>query len=132
VHEDKVVLGRDIHDLPPQIRRRLTRIREELFHPFQPGMLRMQGRMIMVVISEVLMHNIEIAPQSFPISALKIPPDKRLVSSTDIGRAPLLGNDGEISGPCQPISTAPGRIREACSDVSRRDSREIEDALAVK
>ena len=39
----------------------------------------MQGRMIMVEISEVLMHNIEVAPHSFLVSPLKKPPDKRLV-----------------------------------------------------
>src|SRR5829696_8336612 len=39
----------------------------------------MHRRMIMVVISEVLMHNIEVAPHSFLVSPLKKPPDKRLV-----------------------------------------------------
>jgi len=35
--------------------------------------------MIMEVISEVLMRNIGVAPHSFLPSALKIPPDKRLI-----------------------------------------------------
>src|SRR5215208_1268135 len=65
VHEDKVVLTGDIHDLGPQVRRRLTPICHDLFHPLHPRVVRMHGRMIMVVISEVLMHNIEVAPHSF-------------------------------------------------------------------
>ena len=98
VHEDKVLLGGDVHDLVPQIRRRLTPISDDLFHPLHPRLLRMHGRMIMVVISEVLMHNIEIAPHGFRASASKYLRTSALFSSTDIGRAPFLGNDGEISG----------------------------------
>jgi hypothetical protein len=78
VHEDKVLLGGDIHDLGPQVRRRLTSLSDDLFHSLHPWVLRMQGRMVMVVISEVLMHNIEVAPQSFRLSAFPIPPDKRV------------------------------------------------------
>ena len=80
VHEDKVPLGGNINDLGPQVRYRLTPISHELFHPLNPRVLRMQRRMIMVVISEVLMHNIEVAPHNFLASALQIPPDKRLVN----------------------------------------------------
>jgi hypothetical protein len=49
------------------------------FHPLHPRVLWMRARMIMVVISELLMRNIEVAPHNFLESALNKPPDKRLV-----------------------------------------------------
>jgi hypothetical protein len=79
VHEDNVPLRGDIHDFDPQVRCRLTRIRDELFHPVHPRVLWMHGRMVVVVISEILMHNIEVASHRFLISVLKKPPDKRFV-----------------------------------------------------
>ena len=84
VHEDEVLLGGDIQDLGPQVRRRLTPISDDLFQPLHPGVVRMHGRMILVVISEVLMHDIKIAPHSLLASVLHPAQDKRLVSSTDM------------------------------------------------
>ena len=98
VREDDVPVRGDIHDLKPHVRPRLTRISDGLFRPLHPGVLRMQGRMIMEVISEVLMRNIEVAPHNFLESALMKPPDERLVFFDGHRRAPFLGNDVEISG----------------------------------
>ena len=52
--------------------------------------------MIMVVISEVLVHNLEVAPHCFLESALKIPPNKCLVFFHGHRTRSFVGNDGEI------------------------------------
>src|SRR5215212_5517716 len=96
VHDDKVLLGGDVHHLGPQIRRRLTSLSDDLFQPLHPRVLRMQGRMIMEVISEVLMHNIEVAPHTVKSRV-----------------------------PCQAIPTAPRRTDEAALGGSTVASRTI-------
>jgi hypothetical protein len=99
VHEDNVLIGGDIYQFDLHVRSRLACISDELFHALNPRILWMQGRMVMVVIGEILMRNIEVAAQNFLVSVLKKPPTKGLVSSTDMRRAPFFGNDndGEIS-----------------------------------
>ena len=98
MHEDKVVFGGDCQNLGPQVRRRLTPISDDFFQPLHPRFVWMHRRMITVVISEILTGNIDVASHNFLESVLKEPLGKRLVSSTDIGNPPLLGNDGEIWG----------------------------------
>src|SRR5215212_1292887 len=79
MHEDKVVLTGDCQHLGPQVRRRLTPISDDFFQPLHPRLVRMHGRMITVVISEILTGNIDVASHNFLESVFKEPPDKRLV-----------------------------------------------------
>ena len=59
----------------------------------------------MVVISEVLMHNVEVAPHGFLVSAAsRNRRTSALFSSTDIGHAPFSGNDEKISGSLPKVS----------------------------
>jgi len=97
VYEDEVPVGGDMHDLHLQIRCRLTGISDELFYPVHPW-LWMEGRMVVVVISEILMHDIEIAPHGFLASVLHPAPDKRLVFFLGHGTSSFLGNDGDAEG----------------------------------
>src|SRR5918996_5920259 len=68
------------------------------FPPVHPWLLWMEGRMVVVAISEILMHDIEIAPHSFLASVLNPAPDKRLVFFLGHGTPSFLGNDGEAEG----------------------------------
>src|SRR5215213_1127850 len=70
----------------------------------------MHGRMITVVISEILMGNIDIASHNFLEPVFKEPPGKRLVFFHGHWTFSLLGDDGEIWGfPGQRIPTATQR-----------------------
>ena len=66
--------------------------------------------MIMEVISEVLMHNIEVAPHGFLVSALPIPSDKRFVFfHGPWTRSLLKATTVKSRVPWQAIPTAPRR-----------------------
>src|SRR5215213_7729814 len=79
MHEDKVVLTGDCQHLGPQVRRRLTPISDDFLEPLHPRLVRMHGRMITIVISEILTGNIDVASHNFLESVFKEPLGKRLV-----------------------------------------------------
>src|SRR5215204_86612 len=124
MHEDKVVLTGDCQHLGPQVRRRLTPISDDFFQPLHPRLVRMHGRMITVVISEILTGNIDVASHNFLESVSKNRRTSALFSSTDIGHPPLLGNDGEIWGSCNVYRLHPDVQVQSPSPMDAECSRE--------